>query len=185
MRNISLLSLVIVVSAILVLSSKQIILYNEEIIVAVSFVVFVVFVQVVFGATIKATFDERQQSLLSELQHYCVTQEAYLTEQMKHHQVRSNSLRSSTQMIGEACIQNMGTRCAPQCKKNVEAVLSQQFDQKLKAFVGIQDRAREQFQSQIVTSFRNTVYNQFRFAKVREYQSKLVNQSISILRGRL
>jgi F0F1-type ATP synthase membrane subunit b/b' len=185
MRNISLLSLGIVILVTLVLSSKQIILYNEEIIVAFCFVGFVVFVQTMFGATIKATFDERQHSLLSELQQYCRTQEAYLTEQMKHHEVRSNSLRSSTLMIGEACIQDMGTRCAPQCKTNVEAVLSQQFDQKFKAFVAIQDRAREQFQNQIVLSFRNTVYNQFRFAKIRDYQSKLVSQSISILKGRL
>ena len=185
MRNFSLIFLGIVLLVFFVLSSKQIIIYNEEIIVVVCFVGFVVFVQTMFGSTIKATFDERQHSLLSELQQYCRTQEAYLTEQMKHHEVRSNSLRSSTKMIGEACIQDIGTRCAPECKTNVKAVLSQQFDQKLKAFVAIHDRSREEFQNQIVAGFRNTVLNQFRFAKIREYQSKLIHQSISILRGRL
>ena len=61
----------IVILAILVLSvfsSKNIIIFNEEIIVALSFLGFVLFTQRAFGDTIKSTFDERQFRLTRAIQ---------------------------------------------------------------------------------------------------------------------
>ncbi len=149
----------LVIIAILVLSvfsSKQIFIYNEEVIVALSFVGFVLFSQRVFGDTIKAAFDERQNSVLSELQQFISSKEALLIELI--------------------------TRCAPKCKSTVMALLSQQYDQKLKTLLSVQDQSRTNFQSKIVTSFRNIVSDQFRFAKLRTHQPKLVKQSIALLK---
>lgn len=168
----------------LVFSSKQLIIYNEEILVAVCFVGFVLFVQTSFGETIRSTFTERQTSLLSDLHHYLSSREAYLIESIKHHQLRSTSLRSSTQMIGEACLHTMITRCGPQCLQTVQAVLSQQVVGQLKTFLAVQNQSRESFQNQIVARFRSTVCNQFRFAQLRKHQSKLVRQSILLLKER-
>ena len=53
-----------------VLSSKNIIIYNEETLVALSFVLFVYFVFYYFGNNIKDSLDERSETIKAELQNF-------------------------------------------------------------------------------------------------------------------
>ena len=53
-----------------VLSSKNIIIYNEETLVALSFVLFVYFVFYYFGNNIKESLDERSETIKAELQNF-------------------------------------------------------------------------------------------------------------------
>ena len=53
-----------------VLSSKNIIIYNEETLVALSFVLFVYFVFYYFGNNVKESLDERSETIKAELQNF-------------------------------------------------------------------------------------------------------------------
>ena len=53
-----------------VVSSKHLIIYNEEILVALSFFLFVIFVSQYFGNNIKESLDERSQAIKMELQNF-------------------------------------------------------------------------------------------------------------------
>jgi hypothetical protein len=63
-----------------VISSKHIIIYNEEILVSLSFLYFVIFVSFYFGDTIKESLDERKKLIESELQNFLnLKKESYKT----------------------------------------------------------------------------------------------------------
>lgn len=63
-----------------VISSKHIIIYNEEILVSLSFLFFVIFVSFYFGDTIKESLDERKKLIESELQNFLnLKKESYKT----------------------------------------------------------------------------------------------------------
>lgn len=54
--------------AICVASSKHIIIYNEELLVALTFLCFVIYIKTAFGTNIKESLDESRHSILQELQ---------------------------------------------------------------------------------------------------------------------
>ena len=63
-----------------VLSSKHIIIYNEEILVAITFFAFVYFVYRYFGQTIQESLDERSQGIRQELESFFVLKKTALEE---------------------------------------------------------------------------------------------------------
>ena len=69
-----------------VVSSKHIIIYNEEILVALSFFIFVIFISQYFGNTIKESLDERSQAIKTELQNFLNLKQESLNELLKEHE---------------------------------------------------------------------------------------------------
>jgi len=64
----------------IVLSSKQLILYNEEILVAISFLLFIIFSAFSYGHTVADSFDNRSNLLKSELIRFLQVRENALNE---------------------------------------------------------------------------------------------------------
>jgi len=69
-----------------VFSSKNIIIYNEETLVALCFFAFIFFVFRYFGDTIKTSFDERSESIKAELQNFLFLKADSLKQLYKEHQ---------------------------------------------------------------------------------------------------
>lgn len=70
----------------LVLSSKQIIVYNEEILVALTFTGFIWFVAKYYGKDIAESLDERASGIQTELERGLNLQQDFLNESLKVHQ---------------------------------------------------------------------------------------------------
>jgi uncharacterized membrane protein len=68
-----------------VLSSKHVIIYNEELLVAITFLAFVVFIFQYFGTTVKESLDERRFEIKSELERFFLLKKESLTELAMEH----------------------------------------------------------------------------------------------------
>jgi hypothetical protein len=77
-----------------VLSSKNILIYNEETLVALSFFCFIFFVLHYFGNTIKESLNERSQVIREELQNFLILKENSFQELLNQHQKVSGLLKA-------------------------------------------------------------------------------------------
>ena len=113
-----------------VISSKHIIIYNEEILVAISFLFFVLFVSFYFGDTIKESLDERKTSIQLEFENFLNLKKDCLNTLFKIH----NKAFSSDKIISNL---NKNTSLKMKlkfqgCEKNLRNVFKIEIKNKLK-----------------------------------------------------
>lgn len=89
-----------------VLSSKHILIYNEETLVAISFFLFVYLTYKYAGDSIGASMDSRGEEIASELEQYLVSREAALKALVTTH-VNASQLHNYINNLGSSVTQGM------------------------------------------------------------------------------
>ena len=113
-----------------VVSSKHIIIYNEEILVALSFLLFVIFVSYYFGNTIKESLDERSTAIQSELQNFLSLKKDSLNTLYKEHKKTSLSKQILQNITNFTSLQLKNKTAGSE--KALKTLFSQTINTKLK-----------------------------------------------------
>ncbi len=111
-----------------VCSSKNIIIYNEETLVAASFCLFVLFVFHYFGNTLKSALDERGENILVECQNFLHHKQHFLEELSGEHEKIGQLRANLSRLMGFT--KEMLTHLTRAGGESLETTFSQQMIQK-------------------------------------------------------
>ena len=139
------------------LSSKKILIYNEEMIVACCFIGFIIFSRKSLGKTFKVTLDGRIQAIQEELQQFLNPNEVVLLESNEQQRL----LRISLRICGTVVESLPMARCAPKCEKTVQALLCRNLNVKLATLLNAISSRRIRLQDDLVTGFHFSVSERF------------------------
>jgi hypothetical protein len=139
------------------LSSKKILIYNEEMIVAACFIGFIIFSRKSLGNTFKATLDGRIQAIQEELQQFLNPNEVVLLESNEQQRL----LRISLRICGTVVKSLPMARCTPKCEKTVQALLCRNINVKLATLLNAISSRRIRLQDDLVTRFHFLVRARF------------------------
>jgi hypothetical protein len=139
------------------LSSKKILIYNEEMIVAACFIGFIIFSRKSLGNTFKVTLDGRIQAIQEELQQFLNPNEVVLLESNEQQRL----LRISLRICGTVVESLPMARCAPKCEKTVQALLCRNLNVKLATLLNAISSRRIRLQDDLVTGFHFSVSERF------------------------
>nr|AHA47106.1 ATPase subunit 4 [Amborella trichopoda] len=138
-------------------SSKKILIYNEEMIVACCFIGFIIFSRKSLGKTFKVTLDGRIEAIQEELQQFLNPNEVVLLESNEQQRL----LRISLRICGTVVESLPTARCAPKCEKTVQALLCRNLNVKLARLLNAISSRRIRLQDDIVTGFHLSVSERF------------------------
>jgi hypothetical protein len=139
------------------LSSKNFLIYNEEIIVACCFIGFIIFSRQSFGKTFKVTLDGRIQAIQEELQQFLNPNEVLLTESNEQQRL----LRISLRICGTILESLPMARCATNCKRTVYLMAWQTLNARLATLQNATSSRRIRLQDDLVTGFHFSVSDRF------------------------
>ncbi len=145
--------------AFFVCSSKNLIIYNEEILVALSFLLFVIFSFHSFQETVKQTFQDRQQTILNELEQVLVTKATTIKNlQMTH--TKSLQLVQSLEALKKTAVEEL-EMAQSQRIQAFETKLKRKCLQKLQTILALEKQWSHELHQQIGSSFQQSVLAHF------------------------
>lgn len=161
------------------LSSKKISIYNEEMIVALCFIGFIIFSRKSLGTTFKVTLDGRIQAIQEESQQFPNPNEVVPPESNEQQRL----LRISLRICGTVVESLPMARCAPKCEKTVQALLCRNLNVKSATLTNATSSRRIRFQDDLVTKFSTLVGNQFAYSSISKAERvEFIRESLVALR---
>nr|BCT42953.1 ATPase subunit 4 [Musa ornata] len=158
-------------------SSKNISINNEEIIVALCFIGFLIFSRKSLGNTFKDTLDGRMESIQEELQQFYNHNEVLPVES----NALQRLLRISLFICGTVVAALPTERCAPKCEKTVKALLCRNLNVKSATLLNATSSRRIRLQDDIVTGLNFSVSERFVPASTASI-IELIREGLLVLR---
>ena len=162
----------------LVLSSKNILIYNEELLIALSFVGFVVFSSHTMGETCAEAFQARSQAIQGELQTYFTMKEDVLLELIQKYKKRL-ALAESLNILGQISTTEI-TTLYTQREQALQSTVTSQMHQKLKTLGYTEKTLQDTLQTLCIQGFRESVLEEFQRGK-KQLGPKLLQQALTAL----
>ena len=154
---------ILAILAFCVASSKHVIIYNEELLVALTFLCFVLYIKTAFGTNIKDSLDESRDSILQELQSLAIHKKKGSLELKNIHEkvpLMNKSLQSIENYI-YALVSQIGdiarNTLFSTARQQIQLRCEQDFSQPL--FTSYQQTMADSFLPGLFVSTKNTEKN--------------------------
>jgi hypothetical protein len=167
-----------------VLSSKNILIYNEETLVALSFFCFIYFVLHYFGTTIQNSLNERSQVIREELQNFLILKESGFQELLHQHQKTSGLVKALGVLNGFT--KNELNQLNTNGEKALKNMWNSRIQNKLKTLAFSKLMLQQKLQQLLSEKIISNVLVAFPkkgkgIAKLGTYQNKAIKKAISSL----
>ena len=172
--------IVLIVLVFSVICAKHILILNEEIVVALSFIGFVLYVETSFGDTIRDSIDSRGATILEELQHHMTLQQTNFQSAIREQQFIADELQSATQQIGESISHEIQINL-PDLYQSLQFAVGQQIGNQFNVLVNSQKNYRNALQLSLVTGFKEAAQIQYSYSKGRKAQATQLKQCFVLL----
>lgn len=171
--------IIIIVLIFSVICSKQILILNEEIVVALSFIGFVLYVEKSFGETIHESLKSRGTAILEELQHHMTLQQMNLQSVIRDQQYIADELQPATEQIGESISHEIQINL-PELYQSLRFALGQQIVNQLNILVNSQKMYRNTLQLSLITGLKEAAQMKYSYSKGRKAQPIQLKQCFSL-----
>ena len=167
-----------------VLSSKHILIYNEETLVALSFFCFVYFVLHYFGSTIKESLNERSQVIREESQNFLILKENTAQLLLTQHQKVSRLVKAIH--VLNTFTKNELNQLNTNGQKALKNMYSSRIQNKLKTLefskLMVEQRLESLFSKQILSNVLVVFLKKGKTAsKLGTYQNKAIKNALDSL----
>lgn len=166
-----------------VFSSKNIIIYNEETLVALSFLAFVYFIFHYYGNTIKESLNERSTAIKSELQNLGLGRQESLVTLLAEYQ-KVSDLNNALNRVNQFTTRELSIATS-QGENALNTLFSQQMQQKLKTLCQSKITIQQKLQQYMAANVLGNVHVQFQRTKKQNkynpFDRQLIQNAIQIL----